>query len=73
MTRYSLSENNESLVSHIGKQGSYKNCSHFSRTFQGAPARNIISQIVQKCTLTVYSYKALRFELFTSPTSLHDS
>ena len=40
-----------------------KNCNHFSRTFQGPPARNTISQIVQKCTFPVYSNKALRLEL----------
>ena len=48
----------------------------FSRTtldFQGPPTRNIISQIVQKCTFPVYSNKALRLELFASPTSLHFS
>ena len=32
--------------------------------FQGPPTRNIISQIVQKCTFPVYSNKTLRFELF---------
>ena len=48
-----------------------KNPNYFSRTFQGPPTRNIIqSQIVQKCTFPVYSYKALRLELFASPTSL---
>ena len=50
-----------------------KNCNHFSRTFQGPPTRNIISQIVQKCTFPVYSNKTLRLELFASPTSLHFS
>ena len=52
-----------------------KNCNHFSRTldFQGPPTRNIISQIVQKCIFPVYSNKALRLELFASPTSLHVS
>ena len=48
----------------------------FSRTtldFQGPPTRNIISQIVQKCTFPVYSNKTLRLELFASPTSLHFS
>ena len=48
----------------------------FSRTtldFQGPPTRNIISQIVQKCTLSVYSNQALRLELFASPTSRHFS
>ena len=46
----------------------------FSRTtldFQGPPTRDMISQIVQKCTFPVYSNKALRLELFASPTSLH--
>ena len=38
--------------------------------FQGPPTRNIISQIVQKCTFPVHSFKALRLELFASPTSL---
>ena len=41
--------------------------------FQGPPTRNIISQIVHKCTFPVYSNKALRLELFASPTSLHFS
>ena len=51
-----------------------KNCNHFSRTFQGQPTRNIISQIiVQKCTLPVYSNKTFRLELFASPTSPHCS
>ena len=59
-------------------QGSYKKLQpffkDFSRTtldFQGQPTRNIISQIVQKCTFPVYSNKTLRLELFASPTSLH--
>ena len=34
-----------------------KNCNHFSKTFQGPPARNIISKIVQKCSFPVYSDK----------------
>ena len=51
-----------------------KNCNHFSRTFQGPPTRNIISQIiVQKCTLPVYSNKTFRLELFASPASPHCS
>ena len=61
-------------------QGSYKKLQpffkDFSRTtldFQGPPTRNIISQIVQKCTFPVYSNKALTLELFASPTSLHFS
>ena len=59
-------------------QGSYKQLppffKDFSRTtldFQGPPTRNTISQIVQKCTFSVYSNKAFRLELFASPTSLH--
>ena len=62
------------------RQGSYKKLQpffkDFSRTtldFQGPPTRNIISQIVQKCTFPVYSNKTLRLELFASPTSLHFS
>ena len=47
-----------------------KNCNHFSRTFQGPPTRNIISQIAQKCTFPVYSYKPVRLEMFASPASL---
>ena len=31
-----------------------KNCNHFQRTFQGPPTRNIISQIVQKCSFPVH-------------------
>ena len=61
-------------------QGSYKQLQpffkDFSRTtldFQGPPTRNTISQILQKCTSPVYSNKALRLELFASPTSLHFS
>ena len=53
-----------------------KNCNHFSRTtldFQGPPPTKIFSRIVQKCTFPVYSNKALRLELFASPTSLHFS
>ena len=41
----------------------------FSRTtldFQGPPTRNIISQIVQKRTFSVYSYKAVYTFQFTS-------
>ena len=48
----------------------------FSRAildFQGPPTRNIISQTVHKCTFPVYSNKALRLELCSSPTSLHFS
>ena len=43
--------------------------------FQGPPiaTRNIFHKIVQTCTFPVYSYKALRLELFASPTSLHFS
>ena len=41
--------------------------------FQGPPTRNIISQIVQKCTFPFYSNKTLTLELFASPTSLHFS
>ena len=62
------------------RQGSYKKLQpffkDFSRTtldFQGPPTGNIISQFVQKCTLPVNSYKALRLEQFTSPASVHDS
>ena len=60
------------------QQGSYKKLQpffkEFSRTtldFQGPATRNIISQIVQKCTFPVYSSKTSRLELFASPTSLH--
>ena len=35
-----------------------KHCNHFSRTFQGPPTRNIISQILQKCTFPVYFNKS---------------
>ena len=48
----------------------------FSRTtldFQGPTTGKITSQIVQKCTLPAYSNKALRLELFASPTPLHFS
>ena len=62
------------------QRGSYKKLQpffkEFSRTtldFQGPATRNIISQIVQKCTFPVYSNKTLRLELFASPTSLHFS
>lgn len=42
--------------------------------FQGPPNRNIISQIVQKCTFPVYSNNTLRLELFTSSTpQLHET
>ena len=48
------------------QQGSYKKLQpffkEFSRTtldFQGPATRNIISQIVQKCTFPVYSNKTL--------------
>ena len=44
-----------------------KHFNDFSRTFQGPPTRNIISQNVQKCRFPVYSNKALRLELFASP------
>ena len=50
----------------------FKDFSSITFDFQGPP-RNIFSQIVQKCTFPVYSYKALRLELFASPTSLHFS
>ena len=62
------------------RQGSYKKLQSFfkdfSRTtldFQGPPARNIISQIVEKCTFPVYFNKTLRVELFVSPTCLQFS
>ena len=63
------------LITNI--QGSYKKLQpffkDFSRTtldFQGPPTRNIISQIVQKCTFPVHSINnTLRLELFASPTS----
>ena len=45
-------------------QGLFKDFSRTTLDFQGPPARNIISQIVQKCTFPVYSNKALRLELF---------
>ena len=50
-----------------------KKPNYFSRTFQGPPTRNIISHMVQKCTFPVYSYKALRLDLFASTTSLNFS
>ena len=61
-------------VGYVGSQrtpreGSYKKLQSFfkdfSRTtldFQGPPARNIISQIVEKCTFPVYFNKTLRVE-----------
>ena len=54
-------------------QGLFKDFSRTTLDFQGPPTRNIISQIVQKCTFPVYSNKTLRLELFASPTSLHFS
>ena len=48
----------------------------FSRTtfdFQGTPTRNVISQIVQKCTLPVHSNRTIRPEVFAPLTSLHFS
>ena len=54
-------------------QGLFKDFSRTTLDFQGQPTRNIISQIVQKCIFPVYSNKALRLELFASPTSLHFS
>ena len=54
-------------------QGLFKDFSRVTLDFQGPPTRNIISQIVHKCTFPVYSNKALRLELFASPTSLHFS
>ena len=53
-------------------QGSYKKLQPFFKDFSRT-TRNIISQIVQKCTFPVYSNKTLRLELFASPTSLHFS
>ena len=49
-------------------QGLFKDHIRFPRT-----TRNIISQIVQKCTFPAYSNKTLRLEPFASPTSLHFS
>ena len=46
-----------------------KNCNHFLRTFQGPPTRNVISQIIQKCTFSVNSIRILRLELFAPLTS----
>ena len=53
-------------------QGSYKKLQPFFKDFSRT-TRNIISQIVQKCTFPAYSNKTLRLELFASPTSLHFS
>ena len=49
----------------------FKDFSRVTLHFQKPPTRNIISQIVHKCTFPVYSNTALRLELFDSPTSLH--
>ena len=54
-------------------QGLFKDFSRTTLDFQGQPTRNIILQIVHKCTFPVCSNKALRLELFASPTSLHFS
>ena len=49
-------------------EGFFKDHIRFPRT-----TRNVISQIVQKCTFPAYSNKTLKVELFASPTSLHFS
>ena len=54
-------------------RGLFKDFSRTTLDFQGPPTRNIILQIVQKCTFPVYSKRTLRLELFASPTSLHFS
>ena len=59
--------------SHKKWQPLFKEFPKTTLDFQGPPTRNIISQILQKCTFLVYSNKALRHELFASPTSLHFS
>ena len=71
---------NQSCALRKMKQGSHKKLQpffkDFSRTtleFQGPATRNIILQIVQKCTFPVYSNKTFRLELFASLTSLHFS
>ena len=49
----------------------FKDFSRVTLHFQKPPTRNIISQIVHKCTFPVYPNKALRLELFASP--LHNT
>ena len=67
------SKKNELQGSYEKLQPFFKDFSRTTLDFQGPPTRNMISQIVQKCTFPVYSNKALRLELFASPTSLHFS
>ena len=60
-----------------------KNCNHISKTFQGLFKDQVDFQgpstkeynftELQKCTFSVYFNKALRFELFASPISIHFS
>ena len=59
-----------------------ENSNHISKSFQGlfkdqvdfeGPSTKEYNQFteLQKCTFSVYSNKALRFELFASPISIH--
>ena len=61
-------------------QGSYKKLQplfkDFSRTklnFQGPPTRNVISQMVYKCTFPVQANRFLRLRVFVPSPSLHFS
>ena len=64
----------------IRLQGSYKSLRPLFKVFstttldyQRPPMRNLISEIVKKCTLPVHRNRILRLELFVPPTSLNVS
>ena len=54
------------------KNGNYifNDFSRITFNFQWPPTRNVISQIVQECTVSVQSNRTLRLELFAPATSL---
>ena len=59
------SANFENIFARILRSGLIqKTATIFQGLFKDFSRRNIISQIVQKCTFPVYSNKALRLELF---------
>ena len=77
---YSFCSKSQYIYNNRTNQGSYikiatifQGVPRVTLASQGPPTRNIISQIVHKCTFPVYSNKALRLEPFASPTSLHFS
>ena len=68
-----------SVIIHVHDRVHTKNCYQFSRTFQGPhqifkdTSKNVISQLVQKCTFPVSAKGILRPQVFVPPPSQHFS